>query len=121
VVNVWKTKNRNPRSVPMTARVASIMLCRASTVVGPQLFPYCNKWLQQIWDKARHHLGHGEDAQFVPYALRHTCASRLIQRGVPLKVVQEWLGHRSITTTMRYAHLCPTSLLDAVKVLEVPV
>ncbi len=58
------------------------------------------------------------DDQFIPHCLRHTCASRLVQRGVPILVVQQWLGHKTIQMTMRYAHLCPTNLEEAVKVLE---
>lgn len=63
-------------------------------------------------------IGLAEDTQFVPYALRHTCCSRLVQRGVNLRVVQEWMGHKTITVTLRYAHLCPTNLLNAVNVLN---
>lgn len=37
--------------------------------------------------------------------LRHTCASWLVQDGVPIQEVQRILGHASIVTTMRYAHL----------------
>ena len=38
--------------------------------------------------------------------LRHTCASWLIQRGIPLPVIQQHLGHESITTTVSvYGHL----------------
>ena len=36
--------------------------------------------------------------------LRHTCASWLIQAGVPLDVIQAILGHAHISTTQRYAH-----------------
>lgn len=36
--------------------------------------------------------------------LRHTCASRLAQAGVPLGEIMEFLGHSDIRTTMRYAH-----------------
>ena len=39
--------------------------------------------------------------------LRHTFASQAIQQGVPLPVLQAWLGHSTITMTMRYAHLAP--------------
>lgn len=43
--------------------------------------------------------------------LRHSCASLLLANGVPLKHIQEWLGHSDFTTTANiYAHLDYTSL-----------
>ena len=48
------------------------------------------------------------------HSLRHTAASRRIMAGVDLVSVKEILGHRDIQTTLRYAHLAPEHLRDAV-------
>lgn len=50
----------------------------------------------------------GIDRRITPHKLRHTFASHHAMRGTPLPVIQAWLGHASITTTMVYAHLCPS-------------
>lgn len=45
----------------------------------------------------------GIDANF--HDLRHSCASLLINLGVPLEVIRDILGHSTVKTTERYAHL----------------
>jgi site-specific recombinase XerD len=41
-------------------------------------------------------------------------------RGATLKVIQELLGHSTITMTMRYAHLAPRVSREAVRMLDDP-
>ncbi|OGF60521.1 hypothetical protein A3C05_03420 [Candidatus Giovannonibacteria bacterium RIFCSPHIGHO2_02_FULL_45_40] len=52
------------------------------------------------------------------HVLRHTFASHLAMAGVSMQKIQELLGHESIQTTMRYAHLAPSSSREAISVLE---
>lgn len=52
------------------------------------------------------------------HILRHTFASHLAMAGAPLGAIQSLLGHSTIQTTMRYAHLSKSALKDAVDLLE---
>lgn len=51
--------------------------------------------------------------------LRHSCASLLLANGVPLKQIQEWLGHSDFSTTANiYAHLDYTSKISSAEAME---
>lgn len=49
--------------------------------------------------------------------LRHTFASWLVMRGVPLNTVRDLMGHADIATTLRYAHLAPDVKAQAVELI----
>jgi len=51
------------------------------------------------------------------HSLRHTFGTLLSSRGVPLKAIQQWMGHRDIKTTMVYARYSPV-LDEAISVLD---
>ena len=57
--------------------------------------------------------------RFCMHALRHTYATRAIERGVPPKVLQRLLGHASMKTTMdRYVHVTDESMESAIRLFE---
>lgn len=54
--------------------------------------------------------------RITPHMLRHTVATFLLRNGANLRVVQEFLGHSSITTTERYTQVCREDLESALRV-----
>ena len=56
--------------------------------------------------------------KLVFHSCRHTCASWLVQAGVPLLTVKEILGHSTIALTERYSHLAPDGTRAALQVME---
>ena len=75
---------------------------------GKPIYPeYVSQMLTKLLDKAGLPKCRFHD-------LRHLCASIMVLQGVNVKVAQERLGHKDITTTMNiYSHVLPSSARDA--------
>jgi integrase len=77
-------------------------------------------WRANVWIKTRN-LARADGFEKSPRIqdLRHTCASWMIQAGVPLPVIQAHLGHESIKTTVdRYGHLDRSSHVAAADAID---
>jgi len=118
IISIWQNKGDLPRSVPMTDRVRQIIEARCERSRGLVFFDLNREVLRYYWDRVRSAMDLDDDDQFVPHALRHTCATRLVQAGVSLFVVQKLLGHSTITVTQKYAHLAQSNLREAIDVLQ---
>jgi len=118
-INFNERKNDNAVAVPMTNRVKEYMnLFCYNKKDFDKVFNLSYDKLNSIWQEAREHLGYKDKKFYTLHLCRHTTASRLVQRGVPLLLVKDWLGHMDIKTTMLYAHLQPKALHSVVEVLN---
>ncbi len=60
----------------------------------------------------------GFDTDFRPHSLRHSYATHLLEAGVNLRLIQQYLGHNSLETTMVYLNLTTFSQEQAVAVIN---
>ncbi|HEX8385896.1 MAG TPA: site-specific integrase [Rubricoccaceae bacterium] len=113
-----RTKSRRDRVIPVAGAAA-----RAFREVGPGpgdalVFtgagggPVNREYASKSFLRYRRAAGLPDEIHF--HSLRHTYASWLVQGGVALVRVKEVLGHASLATTLRYAHLAPDSAFDEV-------
>jgi integrase len=117
--HVTSTKGGTVRPVPLTPRLVEALKAQRH-LRGARVFAQDDgsPWTQQVLKRLLPRLLKRAGLKRITWHdLRHTFASRLVMRGASLKAVQELLGHASITTTMRYAHLAPGHLRSTIALL----
>ncbi len=117
-------KNGRVGSVPLNEQARTAILSRArfrAEHCPSSPWVFCNKAGEPVRSVRNSFAAACKQAgieDFTPHDLRHTCASWLVQLGVPLVHVMELMRHSDITTTMRYAHLAPENSRHAVELLD---
>jgi len=127
VVRIMNGKGDKSRTVPLTGRAMDLLTTLEPRKNNELVFPSANGTRHLQVPKsfkvavAESGLNDGvvdRKNRFGFHGLRHTYASRLVQAGTSLSVVQQLLGHSTPTMTARYAHLAPDDLRIGVARLE---
>jgi integrase len=118
VLDVPRTKNDEAVHIPLNTDVVAAIRSlpsweeRKGPIFRNQRHPEKPVLSNDHWFKPA--LKAAGISDFKWHDIRHTFASWLVQDGVPLNRVSKLLGHKSLTMTMRYAHLVPNQLHEAV-------
>lgn len=122
----WATKTGKPRKVPLTRAVIETLPYLRATAVSdkPWQFTPARVWymFSNIKDDLKE-AGH-DLSDVVLHTFRHTCITRLLERGLRIHQVSRWAGHADIKITIeRYGHLAEDDLdegADALDALAAP-
>jgi len=105
-------KGSKERIVPLTDRALKILEKRRF-FKGRMFSKWTANWVSKKWKEIMKKLG----MDYRLHDLRHTTASWLALRGVPIQFISELLGHTSLNITQIYAHLRPAEIREALNQL----
>jgi site-specific recombinase XerD len=119
ILTVPKSKNGEKRHIPLNdAALAAFLTAQQNSKPGRAVF--WNRYGERLHTPRQwfeESVKVAKVTNFRWHDLRHTFASRLVMAGVDLRTVQQLMGHKTITMTLRYAHLAPEHQLGAVQKL----
>lgn len=119
-MSLVEPKNGRTRRIPLDSEIWELLFARRQNsgfvFINPERHaPYTS---HRIVDDLRRMCEKAGVQTVAWHALRHTFATQLAMRGVPLTVMKELLGHSSITMTMRYSHVPAPALREAIDSLS---
>jgi integrase len=115
MLTIPRTKNGSARHVRLNQAAAKALgalrewYAASEYVCGGAL--ESRRWFEGVSSDAK-------IERFSWHCLQHTFASRPVMAGVDIRTIQELLGHKTISTTVRYSHLAPNHTLEAVERLD---
>ena len=115
-----REKEVYPHVVPLSERTAELLQrylrvrkCKSGEAlftndVGERLSPSAvyyivRQWGLRLLNKPIH-----------PHQLRHSCAIALRKQGIPIELIGDFLGHKNLNTTRRYARILPAELKEKI-------
>jgi integrase len=114
------TKNGERREIPINDTLESTLHGITRRIDVPHVFfdPATGNHYQNVKRSFKTALRRAKIHDFRFHNLRHTFASHLVMAGVDITTVKELLGHKTLTMTLRYAHLAPSHKVKAVEILD---
>jgi integrase len=106
-----KTKTGRNYVIPLNSKVKEILLARKKKTKDKRVFPHSKSNFTRAFKQALKRAGLPQEIRI--HDLRHTFASWLSMSGIALQQIAALLGHRQLSTTMRYAHLNLATLKKA--------
>ncbi len=106
LLRVYYKTHRNPLLVFPTSY-------RGRAIEASSTQPISGMSIQRVFKKSLREIGINKDASV--HTLRHSYATHLLEEGTDIRIIQEYLGHKFISTTMVYTHLTPLLKNDASK------
>lgn len=107
-INITKSKTlKGRRKIPISNKLMDVLT--SVQIVSEYVFP--NPKTGKSYIDIKHSWSticeNAQTKDFRFQDLRHTAITRMVEKGIPLPVVQEIAGHSKIETTMRYTHTSP--------------